>query len=308
MTVLDKGPTAAPTARDLPRSVPQVGPDTEVLWAEIEHLGLARYIGELEVRGFCVIPPEAAAPGHLARDLLAAIGRVHQRRFGSDFDLSGGAPDSAKGKKGPLGRVMPYVLFEDPVFQQALLNPVTLALVTFMLGRNAILSSCQAALKAAGRMELMLHADNSGISVPFPSHYQICNITYALSDYSEDNGSICFVPGTHRLYRQPIEGEGMDQRVAVEAAAGSIIAFNGNIWHGAFARTAPGLRASLFYQFARGHLSPFEAYRQNVTTELLDSHPPRFATLMGQHLGYGWTEAGPDRAYTPYDMGVHAYD
>ena len=290
-----------------PRS-PEVGPDTEVLWAEITRLGLAPYVGQLEVCGFCVIPPDLATKSGMVNDLLAAIGKVHRRRFGADIDLKGESEASLKGKKGPLGGLMPYVLFEDPAFQAALLNPVALALVTFMLGRNAILSSCQASLKAAGKTELMLHADNNGVSAPFPAHYQICNITYALTDYSHENGSICFVPGSHRLYRQPMPGETMDQRIAIAAPAGSIIAFSGNVWHGAFARTAPGLRANLLFQFARGHLSAFEAYRNNVSPELLAKHPPRFATLMGQHLGYGWTEAGPDRAYTPYDMGVHAYD
>jgi hypothetical protein len=287
---------------------PKVGPDTATLWNDIEQLGIASYIGELEVKGFCVIPPHLAAPDGLMDELRAAIARVYQRRFGNDLDIGGNSPGSAKGKKGPLGKVLPFILFEDPAFQAAILNPVTLALVTFMLGRNAILSSCQAALKAAGKIDLMLHADNSGISVPFPAHYQICNVTYALSDYSENNGSIAFVPGSHRLYRQPLPAEGQDQRVAIAAPAGSMIAFNGNVWHGAFARTTPGLRVSLLCQFARGHLSAFEAYRQKVTKELLESHPPRFATLMGQHLGYGWTEEGPDKAYTPYDMGVHAYD
>ena len=36
-----------------------------------------------------------------------------------------------------------------------------------------------------------------------------------------------------------------------------------------------------------------EPYRQTVSDELLASHPPEFATLMGQRIFNGWAREGP---------------
>ena len=46
--------------------------------------------------------------------------------------------------------------------------------------------------------------------------------------------------------------------------------------------------------FCRAYLRPQELYRENVSKEILDRNPPRFATLMGLHDAWGWKEEGPD--------------
>jgi hypothetical protein len=42
------------------------------------------------------------------------------------------------------------------------------------------------------------------------------------------------------------------------------------------------------------YMRPQEPYREDVTQEILDRNPPRFARLMGEHLDFGWREEGPD--------------
>ena len=75
--------------------------------------------------------------------------------------------------------------------------------------------------------------------------------------------------------------------------AKAIIFWHGNMWHGAAARRAPGLRINLIVAMMRSYLRPQEPYREHVTQDVLDANPPRFATLLGQHLYYGWREDGP---------------
>jgi hypothetical protein len=148
----------------------------------------------------------------------------------------------------------------------------------------------------------------SPLEAPFPSIPQVCNITYALSDYTRENGALCFVPGSHKHLCHPAPGEGLDQRVPVECEAGSIIFWGGNAWHGAYARTAPGLRVNLIMAMMRPHMRPQEALRENVTQEILDANPPRFAKLMGKHINYGGKEEGPQNEATAYNVSRHAYD
>jgi ectoine hydroxylase-related dioxygenase (phytanoyl-CoA dioxygenase family) len=94
----------------------------------------------------------------------------------------------------------------------------------------------------------------------------------------------------------------------VECKAGSMIFWGGNTWHGAFARKNPGLRINLIIAMFRPHMRPQEPYRENVTQEILDANPPRFATLMGKHLNYGWQEEGPQNEPEASNVGRHAYD
>ncbi|HLZ83051.1 MAG TPA: phytanoyl-CoA dioxygenase family protein [Caulobacteraceae bacterium] len=283
-----------------------ISPEALELWDEIERLDLVRNIAELEVLGWTVIPPEQAAPPGFCERLRDKILEVAARRDGRPADREAGATHTRTHR--PIGGLYTYLLFEDPIFQEAMCNEVGMALTTYLLGRNAIASNCIGGLKGPGEADLGLHCDNALMVAPFPPIPQVCNITYALTDYSRENGALCFVPGSHKYLRHPAPGEGLDQRVPVECRAGSIIFWGGNAWHGAFARTAPGLRINLIMAMMRSHMRPQEPYRETVTQAILDANPPRFATLMGQHLNYGWKEEGPQNEATAYNVSRHAYD
>jgi hypothetical protein len=283
-----------------------ISPEALELWDEIERLDLVRNIAELEVLGWTVIPPEKAAPPGFCDRLRDKILEVAARRDGRPADLEAGATHTRTNR--PIGGLYTYLLFEDPIFQAAMCNEVGMALTTYLLGKNAIASNCIGGLKGPGEADLGLHCDNALMVAPFPSIPQVCNITYALTDYTRETGALCFVPGSHKYLRHPLPGEGLDQRVPVECEAGSIIFWGGNAWHGAFARTAPGLRVNLIMAMMRSHMRPQEPYRETVTQAILDANQPRFARLMGQHLNYGWKEEGPQDEATAYNVSRHAYD
>ena len=91
--------------------------------------------------------------------------------------------------------------------------------------------------------------------------------------------------------------------VVVEAPAGSIICWHGNTWHGAFRRKIPGLRLSIGSIFSRPYIWPRHPLREDVTQEILDANPPRFAKFCGRHVMTNWREDGP--VYGPDK--IHAY-
>jgi ectoine hydroxylase-related dioxygenase (phytanoyl-CoA dioxygenase family) len=262
-------------------------------WDEIRKLELDRTIAELEAVGLTVVEPERAAAPGFAERLRDAIVRVGEERSGTRLDLDA-AHEAGRGAFGDVfGLQLYYLLFEDKVFQEAIVNPVALALSTYLLGESCIISNCLAGVKGPGGGDLGLHSDNVMIPAPFPPYAQVCNVTWALTDYDDDSGPLVYVPGSHRLCRHPLPGEGRDAMVPVRARAGSIIFWHGNLWHGALARRAPGLRVNLIVAMMRSYLRPQEPYREHVTQAILDDNPPRFATLLGQHVYYGWREDGP---------------
>lgn len=238
--------------------------------------------------------------------LRDAVVRVAERRSGMAIDVA--ATTDAAFATGGFGHQVFYLLFEDPVFQEAVMNPTALALATYLLGESCILSNCLAGLKGPGHDDLRLHSDNVMIPAPFPPYAQVCNATWALTDYGAGSGQLHYVPGSHRLGRHPLRGEGLDQLVPVEAEAGSIIFWHGGTWHGAAARTLPGLRINLIVAMLRAYLRPQELYREHVTPELLASNPPRFATLVGRRVLHGWAEEGPDYLNTYIPGSSHPFD
>ena len=185
---------------------------------------------------------------------------VYERRHGRPLDL-GGSPDMDN-PASSMGVHLSYLLFEDPVFQQAVLNPAVLTLVDYMLGRNCILKNCLSLLKGPGGPDLSVHCDNGRVSSPFPPHDITCNFTWALTDYSAENGALFMIPGSHKQYRHPKPGEGLEDKAIIECPAGSLIAWTGRTWHGAVARTAPGVRVNLITAMCRPYIRPQEPYRE----------------------------------------------
>jgi hypothetical protein len=270
-------------------------------WADRVHEDLARFdllsnVAELELKGYTIIPPGKAAPAGFNRHLHQAIVDLATRRLGEPPDVATGT--NLAGRPG-RGANFGFAVLEDPVFEEALMNPVVLAMVTYLLGFSCNLWLSAAAVKPAGDTPLTIHADNPPWQPdPWPAYAQVCNVTYAVSDYSMEEGCICFVPGSHRLGRRPTRDEATDfNNPALEPAiapAGSLIVFHGNTWHGAFPRRHPGSRLSLILAFCRMYIEAQEDYRNQVTDEMVLRNPDRFATLMRLRNPAPYGPDGPD--------------
>ncbi|HEX7035388.1 MAG TPA: phytanoyl-CoA dioxygenase family protein [Pseudomonadales bacterium] len=275
------------------------------IWNEIRRLGLEDNIAELEMKGLTVVPPEKAAPSEFIDRLRAATIRFIERQDGRTPDFETGSTH----KNQILGDYH-YLILHDPVFQEALCQPAAVALVDYLLGESCIVHAHSALCKGphdelipGSDLVLPLHSDSQLLPGPFHPFAEFANVTWALSDYSKEAGALAYVPGSHLLCRHPLPGEGVDRAVAVEAPAGSIICWHGNTWHGAFRRTIPGLRLSVACIFSRPYIWPRHPLREDVTQEILDANPPRFAKFCGRHVMTGWREEGPD--YAPGT--IHAY-
>lgn len=293
---------------------PAISEDAVSVWRNIERLGLTRYIAELEVLGYTIIPPEKISSPEFIDRAIEKIFDVVERRAGVRPDIqSGRQPTSVQIQKDGSeyirnSSINSYLLFEDPVFQKIALNEAVLAIVDCILGKSANITASLSLIKGPGGQDLPLHVDNVITPAPFGRHEQFCNATWCLTDYSRENGALCFVPGSHKYSRPPNPGEGVEDRVPIHAPAGSVVIWPGSTWHGAFAKETPGLRVTMITQYIRPHIRPLEPYRENVTAELLASNPPRFGTLVGQDLNHGWKEEGPQNDAEAYKRGRHAYD
>lgn len=184
---------------------------------------------DLDRRGYLVLPDAV-----VAEDL---------DRLRSAFDRA------CEGEGIPLrGTRHPRRLLEAaPGFAQFLTDPRVLAAVVHVLGRPFRAG-------AAGRDPLPgfgqqgLHADwlPRGPSEP----YYVVTILGMIDDFTPDNGATRVIPGSHRLGGTPPKSFATPasrhpDQVVVTGAAGSVLVFNGHLWHGGTANTSRDHRRSV---------------------------------------------------------------
>lgn len=294
--------------------------DRDHLREEICGLGLQGHIADLDAHGYTVVPPEIASPNGLAERMLEACLDVAERRNGERPRLENGSihsktslpataqargrgegrmPATAGSGDSPFGDAVSRVLLEDPVFEESLMNPVLLALATYLCGYNMVMSSMSCFFKGPNRTPAQLHTDTR-LPTPLPVQALVCKCMYLLTDFSRDKGCTVFVPGSHQWCRNPVGSEtlvgGSDQAVPVEAAAGSLVVFHGNTWHGACHRSAPGLRVSVHLLMVRPIIRAREDHIGRIPQQVLDRNPARFAILTQQGLVSGSIDPDDQRA------------
>lgn len=270
-----------------------VAPQADVddhLRNEIRDLGVQAYIADLDANGYTVVPPEVASPDGLAERMLEACLDVAERRNGERPDLLAGTTD----RDSVVGGAMGAMLLEDPVFEESLMNPVLLALVTHLCDYNVVLSSMDCTIKGPGDVRFHLHTDTR-LPSPLPTQALVCKCMYLLTDFNRDKGSTVFVPGSHKWCRNPVGSETSidnDHAVPIDAPAGSLLVFHGNVWHGAHNRVVPGLRASLHLLMVRPIIRTREDLIGRIPQAVLDRNNARFAILAQQALVPGSIEPG----------------
>ena len=270
--------------------------------SQIKKMGLQGNINDLEIDGFTVIPPKKVASTQFLNKMRKTVLRICKERTGKKFDLNKNG-EKGKYKAQPQTDsqfLLYYLLMADPIFEKWLLNPTLNTMMDYLMKGTQQLSSMTSFIKWQGDgygETLGLHSDTRP-STPeglIPnSWFDVSNSTYCLTDYTEENGAMAMVPGSHRLYRQPKPGEGVNKAIPVQAKAGSLIIFNGGIWHGAFPKKTKGLRLNVTSYFCHRKLKTQEAYQWRVTKEMLDRNPPKFAKLVGADDEYGGDAKGPD--------------
>ncbi len=289
------------------------------IMADIRTLGLEANLIELETRGFTVLKNVLSAD-RLARAKAAIVARV-EKTTGKTIDIANARAEDFAGMQ-----YIPYMLYDDPVFEDILMEPRPLALITYLLGESCLLSSMGCHFRGPGGAPLMLHSDNgNGTPEPFSTTSYVANVNYALTPYSREAGALVMMPGSHKRLRQPTPAEnfrpdGMktaealakaragelhdaDWRdppgiVSMDIAAGDAVVWHGNTWHGSFKRTLPGVRINLAAYFCRQFVQTQENNRSAEQQAAMKRHDndARFKVLLGERQPYGWRHEGPDYA------------
>ena len=77
------------------------------------------------------------------------------------------------------------------------------------------------------------------------------NTIFCLSDFTSRNGATRMVPGSHLVEAIEVPETAAERTRIVEAARGSTIVFNTNIWHGSSANSSTEKRYALLVPWGR---------------------------------------------------------
>ena len=271
--------------------------------AAIDRLGLNDNLAELDTQGYTTIRG-VLSEDQVERARQALLSRVEENS-GRRVDIETATSDDFQSSLGASMEYLPYMLYDDPVFEEILMAEQPLAIVSYLVGESCVLSSLGCHFKAPGPTGIVpLHADTRGPQ-PFATHAQTANVNYALTPYSREAGATALVPGSHRYARQPtpmesaLSGEQCNSAaVPADLAPGDCVVWHGHTWHGSFERQVPGIRMNLAVYFARTHVVTQERHKGVVPQEVLDRHAndERFRRLLAVEQAYGWEREGPDFA------------
>ena len=262
----------------------------------IDDLDLQRNIVELETHGFTTAKG-VLSDTQIERAKAAILARVEEH-LGRKLD-----PDNATAEDFQGMTYVPYMLYEDEIFEEILVEPKPLALITYLLGESCLLSSMGCHFRGPGGAPLPLHSDNgNGIPAPYVTFSQVANVNYALTPYSREAGALAMVPGSHKLARSPRLDEmglgdgGNPNAVSMDIDPGDAVVWHGNTWHGSFVREMPGVRMNLAVYFNRQYIRTQEHHGDAVPEEVRERHADdtRFLNLLGAKQPYGWRREGPD--------------
>jgi Phytanoyl-CoA dioxygenase (PhyH) len=241
---------------------------SEELAPTIQELGLSRNLDELRENGYTVIDVDRELTDRIRAATLRAVEGAPGPN--SSFDLAFATP-----------------LGEDPVFEEACTHPAALALAEYICGRGCTLSSVLATVRVAGSA-LGLHCDQSQVPAPFPEHLVNLTACWVTDEFTKANGAFMIIPGTHRNRRNPTpeEGQALDGAIAVECPAGSVVLWDGAVWHGNYPRTEPGQRVVLHVTYTRLAYRPVHDFSY-LTDDFRAGASPQIRALLGENLGFG---------------------
>jgi hypothetical protein len=195
-------------------------------------------VRQLVESGFVIIPGPTS--GDLFNELTAAYDEVMALASGPDFKIA-----SATTRMSDL-------LSYGPVFDDIYLYPPLLEACSHIVGQPFKLSSFLARTLRAGMPAQELHTDLPRDSDDAP----LLGFILMIDSFREENGGTRFVPTSHNWTDLPCDRLA-DARARYSGEVlgcgerGTMIIFNGAIWHGHTANVTPDARRSIQGHFVR---------------------------------------------------------
>ena len=220
-------------------------------------------------------------------NLLECLGRLHAQQSFGDNEFTG-----TRTKR--VFNLFAKTRMLDPLLTQSgIIN-----LVQYLIGAGARLSIASTMEIHGGETAQALHQDDAY----FPERRHpplVVNTIWALTDFTEANGATRLVPGSH-LKSGPVDPKA--ETIAAEMPKGSVLLWNGAVWHGGGANRTDSPRFGLSLNYCRGWIRQQENQYLSLDPQIVQSLPEEVQKLLGYDICefLGWADGRhPMRAIMP---------
>jgi len=195
-------------------------------------------------------------------DTLRALRSRIDELFAAEGDQAG-----SEFKQEPNARRLANLVNKGEIFLRAIENPRVLECMEHVLGTEFKLSSLN--VRAAGPHSdcaQPLHADSGAVADG--QGYWVANSVWMLDDFTEQNGAIRLVPGSHKWRKLPQNALADPKaphpgEVLLTGRAGTVAVMNAHMWHGATANRTSGQRRAMHAFYTRRD-KPQQQYQKKL--------------------------------------------
>lgn len=231
---------------------------------------------------------------------------------------------------GGINQRMWMLVNKGACFRDMVVHPLVDALVGHVLGERFILSTLSANIAKSGGQRMGLHTDQWWMPQPVrpgAPHVKpaditrsaaeafvepdpalgiapavVCNTMWMLSDFTVENGATEVVPGSHLTGAHPPR-DGQDQLPITQAVApaGTLMVFEGRLWHGTGANSGGGDRLGVLATFCAPQFRQQENQTLGLDRALWAGMSDKLKARLGFEVwhAYGRIESPAQRMVEP---------
>lgn len=210
-----------------------------------------------------------ALPDFMSQTLLQRLRSRTEELFEIEGENAG-----SEFRQEPGSRRLANLVAKGRVFEEIVCMPEVLEYVGAVLGHDFKLSSLNARSANPQSDSLQpLHADMGAVADE--KGYWVCNTVWMLDDFTEENGALRIVPGSHLWKRLP-QSELADLKAyhpdeaLVTGKAGTVVVMNAHCWHGGTANRTDRERRAVHGFYCRSD-KPQQQYQKALIPESIQS-------------------------------------
>jgi ectoine hydroxylase-related dioxygenase (phytanoyl-CoA dioxygenase family) len=160
-----------------------------------------------------------------------------------------------------------------------------LPIVEGALDAGCLISSLSSIAIDPGEAAQPIHSDDQVIPLDKPHRAIVCNSMWALTDFTEANGATRLVPGSHK--KPSPEYGGQYDTIPAEMKKGSVLVWDGSLWHGGGANKTDKRRMGIAMNYCAGFIRQQENQQLGLSPELVKTFPQRLQELVGYGVYQG---------------------
>ncbi|MSQ84577.1 MAG: hypothetical protein EXR77_17140 [Myxococcales bacterium] len=168
-------------------------------------------------------------------------------------------------------------------FVRLAIHPRIVEIANAVLMPNWLLSTLQSIRLHPGESEQPWHSDDLFYHWPRPRPLLALSCIWALEPFTATNGATQLIADSHRWAAQHPDQMGKPV-VTAEMPAGSVLVFDGALWHRGGANRSATTRLCVSPQYCQPWLRPQESQLLIVRPELARTYPPLARAVLGYSI------------------------